>query len=124
MAPLISSFVVKPASRCNLNCSYCYVYNRADQTWKDKPGIMSDEVFTLVLARIRRHCEATGQRRVNLQFHGGEPLLMGVVRFKRWCDEARQVLANLASLSIGIQTNGTLIDDDWIDALLREQVHV
>ena len=38
------TFVVKVVSRCNLNCSYCYMYNLQDRTWRNQPGIMSAEV--------------------------------------------------------------------------------
>ena len=34
------AFVLKVVSRCNLNCSYCYVYNKGDSTWRTRPVLM------------------------------------------------------------------------------------
>lgn len=39
----ISSFLVKVASRCNLDCDYCYVYHHADQAWRSMPQVLTDE---------------------------------------------------------------------------------
>ena len=37
-------FVVKIHSRCDLACDYCYMYELADQTWRDRPRRMSEEM--------------------------------------------------------------------------------
>ena len=41
----IRSLVVKVAERCNLNCSYCYMYQHADQSFRLRPRFMADETF-------------------------------------------------------------------------------
>ena len=41
----ISGYVIKVASRCNLNCSYCYEYNMGDSSWKKMPKYMEEELF-------------------------------------------------------------------------------
>src|SRR5207248_1564342 len=79
------AFVLKVASRCNLNCAYCYVYNKGDETWRDRPVVMSDDVVEAAIDRIDAWCRGSGQTRVNVTFHGGEPLLAGRRRFDRWC---------------------------------------
>jgi uncharacterized protein len=91
-AVCISQFILKVASRCNLNCPYCYVYNKADATWKQRPPLMSDEIFGAALSRIRSHCLFTGQTYANIVFHGGEPCLIGVDRFDDWCTRAQAFL--------------------------------
>jgi uncharacterized protein len=120
----INQFIVKIASRCNLNCSYCYVYNKADSTWKQKPALMSDEIFDTVLERIRRHCLVTGQGEVNIVFHGGEPCLIGAEKFDAWCVRARQALQGVATVGLHMQTNGTLLDDSWVAACSAHRVAV
>jgi uncharacterized protein len=114
----------KIAARCNLNCSYCYIYNKGDSTWKDRPPIMSDEVFEAAIRRIRMQCDITRQKFLLLGFHGGEPCLAGARRFDRWCGLARDVLHDIADLHICIQTNGTLLDDAWADVFRRHKVNV
>ena len=60
---------------------------------------------------------------MGITFHGGEPTLIGPVRFDRLATRAAAVLGDhLAFLSI--QTNGTLIDDAWVEVLHRHSVHV
>jgi uncharacterized protein len=74
------NFILKVASRCNLNCSYCYVYNRGDNSWRQRPKVMPDEIYRATVERIRRHCELSGQQTVQIAFHGGEPCLAGPER--------------------------------------------
>ena len=115
----LSPFIVKVASRCNLNCSYCYVYNRGDTGWRDRPAFMSEETFEATLEGIRRHCEMSGQPTASIVFHGGEPTLMRPTRFAALCAKARQRLEPSIKLTLSLQTNGTRLDTDWIE-LLRE----
>lgn len=122
--PQISQFILKVASRCNLNCSYCYIYNKADSTWKQRPPLMSDDVFDVVLTRIRSHCLLASQNSANIIFHGGEPCLMGVDKFDEWCTKAGAVLHGVAKPAFSIQTNGTLIDERWAAALRKHRVIV
>jgi len=114
----------KVASRCNLNCSYCYIYNKGDSTWKHRRAIMSDEVFEAALQRMRAHCNITRQKLLLLGFHGGEPCLVGAPRFNAWCKRARDVLHDIAELPICIQTNGTLIDETWAEVFRENKVNV
>ena len=114
----------KIASRCNLNCSYCYIYNKADSTWRDKPPVMSDEVFDAALQRVRHQTDSTRQRYLLIGFHGGEPCLVGPRRFDAWCGKAREVLHRIPELDLCIQTNGTLLDEEWAGVFRRHQVNV
>src|SRR3954452_15941618 len=78
--PVISSYLLKVASRCNLACDYCYMYAHADQSWVHQPKFMSDDVVALAAERIREHAERHRRDRVAIIFHGGEPLLAGADR--------------------------------------------
>lgn len=122
--PELASVILKVAARCNLDCSYCYVFRKEDSTWKQRPAAMSDEVFDRVLARMRRHCALSGQTRLHVHFHGGEPFLVGARKFDRWCAQLREELKDLVTLELGIQTNGTLLDSEWAEVLLKHGVEV
>jgi len=117
-------FILKVASRCNLSCSYCYVYNKGDESWRDRPSFMSDEIAAAALRRIREHCGRSAQGAVRITFHGGEPCLAGPARFAAWCDAARTALGDACELYLSMQTNGTLLDDEWIRVLRTQQVSV
>jgi uncharacterized protein len=123
-AVALNPFIVKIASRCNLNCSYCYIYNQADTGWRSRPAVMSDETFDATIDRIRGHCVFSGQDVVMLLFHGGEPTLVGAKRFQSMCSRARERLKDVADVSLGIQTNATRLTDEWIDVLQRQDVQV
>jgi uncharacterized protein len=118
--PLI---ILKVAARCNLNCSYCYEFNLADTTWKNSPAFMSDEVFDTVLLRVKRHCEWSGQKAVHFSIHGGEPCLIGPKRFNALCQKAQQVLSDV-HVKFSIQTNGTLLTDEWASVLADNEVNI
>src|SRR5271168_379665 len=106
----ITQVILKVASRCNLNCSYCYVYNMADSTWKNRPALMPDEVFEAAMTRSLEQCRFTGQDRILIAFHGGEPCLIGPDRFDTWCQRAHGVLGDIVKVKLAMQTNGTLLD--------------
>ena len=42
--PTIQCFLLKVASRCNLSCDYCYMYEHADQSWRNQPHMFSSEI--------------------------------------------------------------------------------
>lgn len=117
-------FALKVASRCNLNCSYCYVYNKGDETWRQRPATMPAEVFDAAIERIRRHCLSSRQRSVRIVFHGGEPCMVGAARFGEWCARLRQGLADLVRVHFSLQTNGTLLDEQWAEVLGEHRVTV
>src|SRR5580700_6797586 len=70
-------FIVKIHSRCDLSCDYCYMYEMADQSWRDQPRSMSPETVQLTAWRIGEHARSHHLPDVTLILHGGEPLLAG-----------------------------------------------
>jgi uncharacterized protein len=116
--------VLKVASRCNLNCSYCYVYNKGDETWREQPAFMSGTIATAAFERARRHCERSGQASLRITFHGGEPCLVGPQRFDAWCREARELLGDITNVRLTLQTNGVMLDDGWAAVLAEHAVDV
>lgn len=120
--PAVKSIVLKVASRCNLNCSYCYLYNHQDQTTLKQPKRIDDQIFNAVLERIATHTDLHGHT-MNITFHGGEPTLVGVDRLEALICRARDFLGDrLGNLSI--QTNATRINPAWAKMLSRQRVAV
>lgn len=108
----IDTVLVKLASRCNLNCGYCYVYNMGDDSWRRQPKRMSPAVIDAVATGLGRLLEIQ-QQPFSIVFHGGEPLLLGRVGFEAACSTVRRHVP--ASCGLHVQTNGLLLDDDIID---------
>jgi uncharacterized protein len=101
----------KPAgSTCNLSCSYCY-YLEKKGLYPGKDHFLMDD--SLLEKYIIQQIEATTEPVITFSWHGGEPLLTGiefyrkVLRFQQNHKPADRTILN------GIQTNGTLIDDEW-----------
>lgn len=115
-----NQFVVKVHSRCNLACGYCYVYESADQSWRDQPKIMTEAVFTEACRQIDEHAGAA----VSLVFHGGEPLLAGAAHLDRLASVATAILSPGRRLRLGLQTNGLLLDPRMIEVCDRWGIRV
>ena len=116
---LIPDFIFKVASRCNLNCAYCYMYNKGDLSYLQQPKVMPMAVVDAAIERIRAYSSASGTRRVSIILHGGEPLLAGQTFFRRFVEKANSELLPDIQPVFNMQTNGTLLDQSWLD-LLRE----
>jgi uncharacterized protein len=120
---LVSAVVLKLAAHCNLNCSYCYVYNHQDTGFRDRPRFISDEIYEATLQRIADYCDSHAPHSIFITFHGGEPTLVGHRRMAKLASRADEVLGDrLAALLL--QTNGTLIDESWISVLRRHRMAV
>ena len=112
-------FVLKVHQRCNLACDYCYVYEQADQSWRDRPRVMSEEIRRAAAAAIGRHAEEHGLTRVRVILHGGEPLLYGPRRLGELAAELRAAVPDGCVVEIGMQTNGVRLTEATV-AVLRE----
>src|ERR1700744_954695 len=88
--PHCKLLVVKVASRCNLNCSYCYVYNAGDTTYLRQPAVMSQETALAVIERAASHYIHHQLESFVFVFHGGEPLLAGKQFIRFFVEEARR----------------------------------
>jgi uncharacterized protein len=98
-------FIVKVHSRCNLSCDYCYMYEMADQSWRDRPRAMSAEIVELTARRIAEHARSHQLDQVTLILHGGEPLLAGRDLITRLIETTRQEAGPQTTVHTSIQTN-------------------
>ena len=110
-------FILKVHSRCNLSCSYCYVYEMADQGWRGLPKRMSPAVADKAVERIARHVDKHSLASVDIILHGGEPLLAGA----EWLAGLVGLLRSRvpAQVNVSLQTNGTLLDRAMLTTLKR-----
>lgn len=109
MAVASRSFQIfaKPAgSACNLGCRYCYYLSRKPPG----PGCMSDE---LLENYIVQHLDASPDEVIRFSWHGGEPTILGVDYFQRIVELQRRHCPAGRLIANGMQTNGTLLDDQW-----------
>lgn len=119
-----TEFVVKIASRCNLDCDYCYMYHAADQSWRSQPKLMSFDTIGLLGERIAQHAATHSLTRVGVSLHGGEPLLAGADYVTRFAELMRSKLDGHCEMSLVCQSNATLITVDLARALQRSEIRV
>ena len=102
--------MLKPVgARCNLGCDYCYYLD------KGSGAVMDDR---LLEAFTRQYIEAQTTPQVLFTWHGGEPLLKPL-SFYQWALELQRKYARGRQIDNCLQTNGTLLTDEWC-TFLRE----
>lgn len=123
----VRQFVLKTRSRCNLACTYCYVYEMADQSWRHQPAAMAPATVTRTAERIAEHAAAHELTRVDLVLHGGEPLLTAPGLLSAPVDAVRAALARTSPgtrVTATVQTNGTLLTRGRLAALAAAGIRV
>lgn len=95
----IRQVMLKLSSRCNLACTYCYIYQNVDQTWRDQPVAMSRDVVDLAAMRIAEHARRHQPPYVTIIFHGGEPLLAGAEFIAYAAETMRSAVPRLSALT-------------------------
>lgn len=102
--------MLKPAgSLCNLACDYCYYLEKAGLYAQNKHHVMSDELLERF---VREYIESQTMPEVMFTWHGGETL-MRPIAFYRKAMELQRKYAQGRRINNSIQTNGTLLTDEW-----------
>lgn len=118
------SVVLKVSERCNLACPYCYFFFGGDDTYKKHPPFIGERTVDAAIEFITRLKHDGGVRQVRVGFHGGEPLLVKKQRFREMCAAFRAGLGDDPDLALVLQTNGVLIDREWVDVFGEFDVRI
>ena len=104
--------MLKPAgAHCNLTCKYCYYLEKNKLYPTAQRHLMSDEMLEQF---TREYIEAQTMNQVLFTWHGGEPLLRSI-DFYRKALSLQQKYAGGRRIDNVIQTNGTLLTDEWCE---------
>lgn len=107
--------MAKPAgAACNLRCSYCYYLEKRD-LYQGSSQLMDEETLELF---IKEYIEAQTTPEVMFIWHGGEPLLRPIAFYQRAL-ELQQRYAKGRKIDNCIQTNATLLTDEWCKFLQK-----
>ena len=120
----IDKIVVKVASRCNINCSYCYMYNLGDMSYKLQPKFIENETVKIFAKKMLNHSQTNKLNSVVIIIHGGEPLLMkkdDMISFVNHFDLLKE---NGIEVIFYLQTNGMLIDNEWCTIFKKHDIKV
>ena len=109
--PRAFHLLAKPTGAvCNLDCSYCFFLSK-EMLYPGSRFRMADELLEeYVKQLIEAHA---GVPEVAIAWQGGEPTLMGVDFFRRSVELAEVYLQPGQRATYTIQTNGTLLDEEW-----------
>lgn len=116
----IGLVVVQPTSLCNLDCSYCYLPDR------QKKHIFDLKLLPILIERILESPFVGPE--FSLVWHAGEPLTLPT----SWYDEATTIIHNCLDhygardiqIDQHVQTNATLINDEWCECFRRNKIYV
>lgn len=113
----IGLVILQSTGFCNIDCSYCYLPERANRT------------HTMDLATVERAAQlifssALLKNEIDLVWHAGEPLTLPPAYYNEAIQIIERIRPSELTVHYGIQTNGTLIDNDWIDLFERHQIIV
>ncbi|HEX2968250.1 MAG TPA: anaerobic sulfatase maturase [Bacteroidales bacterium] len=112
-------FVKPVGAECNLRCRYCY-YLEKRNLWSDL-AVMKDDVL---VKYIITHFNACRDREVSFTWHGGEPLLAGIDFFSKVVSLQAKYCPLGMKVRNGIQTNGTLLNEEWCSFLVKHNFYV
>lgn len=102
--------MLKPTgSLCNLRCKYCYYLEKGNLYKQDNSQIISDELLEKF---VKEYIEAQTMPDVLFTWHGGEPLLRPISFYKQAL-RLQQRYSHGRRIDNCIQTNGTLINEEW-----------
>lgn len=100
---------------CNMNCIYCY------EGAEKKRAYMNEEIIDKAIEFLVTHAKKLGDKKMNIEFHGGEPLLAYksmksiVYKLREKCD-----MENI-NVKFGCTTNATLLNENRL-AFISEEI--
>lgn len=116
-APASFHVLAKPTGAiCNLDCSYCFFLSKED-LYPGSSFRMSEELLEQYISQL---LESHRTPEVTIAWQGGEPTLIGLPFFRRAADLIDKYRRPGQQIEQTIQTNATLIDDEWA-AFLAER---
>jgi uncharacterized protein len=97
--------ILQPTPFCNIDCTYCYLPGRSN-----KQTLRLADLSTIIHRLVDDDMFADF---VEVCWHAGEPLVAGISYFEAAFRTIRDIIPPRVGINHTIQTNGTLIDDDW-----------
>lgn len=113
------TIIIKPSYACNLRCRYCYLSNDT----KTEMVSFDVEFAKQIILNLKQVLLAQHKKKLNIIWHGGEPLLWGIDNYREVFRFSSAVLAEF-DVKHSMQTNLTLINQAYIDLFKQYNVHI
>lgn len=114
--------ILKTVERCNIDCKYCYMFNMNDKTYLDRSPYIHLDTIKQTAVFLSEGIDTLNISAISIGFHGGEPLMQKKHVFETCCSIFKKYLADRVDLKFTLQTNGMLIDNEWIDIFNKHRV--
>jgi uncharacterized protein len=111
-----SLIIVQATPFCNINCSYCYLPDRADRR------TLSMEQLKQLFERV--FAFPTLADEVTVVWHAGEPLVLGIDYYREAFELVRAMRPPNLQVRHAFQTNGMLLNEQWCDFLIEQNVGI
>lgn len=111
--------VIKPTYSCNFRCRYCYLSNDT----KSIQEVFDIEFAKNIISQIKYILKYYRQKQLTIIWHGGEPLLWGIDNYRDVFSFMKRELFDV-DYKNSIQTNLSLMNDEYIDLFLKYKVNV
>lgn len=106
------SVLIKPASGlCNLLCKYCFYHDEMSKRDVSSFGLMKPNTVKNI---INKFLEIEDLSSISFAFQGGEPLLAGIDFYEDFIRQVNEKNKENIRVNYSIQTNGTLLNEDWV----------
>ena len=111
--------MAKPAgSACNLDCAYCFYLSKRTLPGGPGSGHMPDDVLERF---VKDYIDSITADEVVFSWQGGEPTLLGLGFFEKVVALQKKHAKAGQRIENDLQTNGTLLDDDWARFLKQQR---
>lgn len=112
----VINLLIKPASSlCNLRCRYCFYEDEAQNRSQCSMGVMQETLADELIRQVFEAVDPDGM--VSFAFQGGEPTVAGLPYFRRFVETVRTLRPAGVHTSFAMQTNGTLLNEEWAEFL-------
>ena len=113
------TLIIKPTYSCNLRCKYCYLSNET----KQQSQLFDVDFAKQIIMQLKLMLQESSRQKLTIIWHGGEPMLWGVDNYREIWTYMQKELAEY-EIHNSMQTNLSLVDDEWIDLFLQYDVRV
>ncbi len=119
--PEIITPIIKVTESCNYTCKFCHYSNNGPNKF------MNIDLCKEIILQSVMYNSSCGKNVIKIIFHGGEPLLCGLDYFNEIVQFEKELCRNKYkgfSISNGIQTNGSLISNEWLEFFKNNDFNV
>lgn len=114
--------ILKISEACNIACDYCYYFFSGDNRSQSRPARITTGTVDGLIRFLNQSYSEGHFTDVQIDFHGGEPLLIGARQFRALCEKLHRRLT--VPHKFCITTNAMLVNDEWIDTFSEFDVGV